>query len=125
MIGKDLAELVLKEAIKHVCKDNPEEAAKLGEGPSNIQLLEDVAKLTIDATKLVFKDKAGMKETVKLVLKEAIEEAAIVIVKQSVEMIVKTEAERILKELKMDVDHQSASSSKHSIHYWIDKHFKN
>ena len=94
----------------------------MSEGTSNVQLLEDVAKLAINTTKLVMKDKAGMKETVELVLKEAIEEATVVILKQTVELIVKKEAEKILKELKMNVDHHSASSSKDSVGYWIDKH---
>ena len=82
-VGKDLAELVLKEASKFVSNRDIKKELH-AEGVPTIQLLEDVAKLGVDAAKLILKDKEGVKETAKLILKEAIKEAVIVIVKKSV-----------------------------------------
>lgn len=129
-IGKDLAKLVLKEASKFV--SNRDLKKKLSaEGVPTIQLLEDVAKLVVDAAKLIFKDKEGVKETAKLILKEAIKEAAIVIVKESIELAVKEEAKHILNALEKMIDpekkidhHPTADSSKDhlkDISHWIDK----
>ena len=125
-VGKDLAKLVLKEASKFV--SNRDLKKKLNaEGVPTIQLLEDVAKLVVDAAKL----KEGVKETAKLILKEAIKEAAIVIVKESIELAVKEEAKHILNALEKRIDpekkidhHPTADSSKHhleDINHWIDK----
>ena len=120
-VGKDLAELVLKEASKVISNRDVKEMLS-AEGMTTIQLLEDVAKLVVDAAKLILEDKEGIKETAKLILKEAIKEAAIVIVKESVELAVKEEARLILKALEKKIDHQATTdSSKEGIDYWIDK----
>ena len=129
-VGKDLAKLVLKEASRFV--SNRDLKKKLNaEGVPTIQLLEDVAKLVVDAAKLILKDKEGVKETAKLILKEAIKEAAIVIVKESIELAVKEEAKHILDALEKRIDpekkidhHPTPDSSKHhleDINHWIDK----
>ena len=120
-VGKDLAELVLKEASKVVSNRDLKEKLS-AEGLTTVQLLEDIAKLVVDAAKLILKDKEGIKETAKLILKEAIKEAAIAIVKESIELAVKEEARLILKALEKKTDHQSTTdSSKESIDHWIDK----
>ena len=120
-VGKDLAELVLKEASKVISNRDVKEMLS-AEGMTTIQLLEDVAKLVVDAAKLILEDKEGIKETAKLILKEAIKEAAIVIVKESVELAVKEEARLILKALEKKIDHQATTdSSKEGIDHWIDK----
>ena len=119
-VGKDLAELVLKEASKLVA--NKDVTENLREGAISIHLLEDVVKLAVDAFKLIHKNKKGTKETVKIILKEAITEAALVIVKETVEVIVKEEAKKILEELRKKVDHPSPTES---MDHWIEKHFRN
>lgn len=92
------------------------------EGVTTIQLLEDVTKLVVDAAKLILKDKEGIKETAKLILKEALKEAAIVIVKESVELAVKEEAKLILKALEKQIDHYpTTDSSQEGINHWINK----
>ena len=118
-VGKDVAKLVLKEAAKLVRNKDIKE--KLSEGVTTIELLKDVAKLAVDAAKLILTDKEGIKETAMLILKEAIKEAALVIVKEAVELIVKEEAKLILKELEMKVDHPTASSAE-GINHWIEKY---
>ena len=116
---------MLKEAAKVV--GNRDEKEKLSEeGMITFQLLEDVAKLAVDAAKLILKDREGVKETAKLILKEAIKEAVIVIVKETVELVVKEEAKLILKALEKIIDHHPseltiAATKESSIDHWIDK----
>lgn len=120
-VGKDLAELVLKEASKIVSNRDMKEKLS-AEEVTTIQLLEDVAKLVVDAAKLILKDKEGVKETAKLILKEALKEAAIVIVEESVELAVKEEAKLIIKALEKKIDHHpTTDSSKEGINHWINK----
>ena len=120
-VGKDLAELVLKEAAKVVSNRDVKEKLS-AEDVTTFQLLEDVAKLVVDAAKLIVKDKKSIKETAKLILKEAIKEAVIIIVKETVELVVKEEAKLILKALEKRIDnHPTTASSKEGIDHWIDK----
>ena len=130
-VGKDLADLVLKEAARVVSDRNIRKELS-AEGVPTMQLLEDVAMLVVDAAKLVLKDKEGVKETAKLILKEAIKEAALIIVKESVELAVKEESKHILKALEKKTDHHpshekenvrhpTTDSLKEDINHWIDK----
>ena len=120
-VGKDLAALVLKESSKFISNGDVKKELR-EEGVPTIQLLEDVAKLGVDAAKLILKDKKGIKETAKLILKEAIKEAAIVIIRETVELAIKEEAKHILKELEKMIDHHpTTDSSKEGIYHWIDK----
>lgn len=124
VVGKDLAELVLKEAAKRVKNKDIKEKLS-AEGVTTVQLLEDVAKLGVEAAKLIIKDKEGIKETVLLILKAAVEEAIVVIVKESVEVIVKEEAKLILKKLEKKLDHHHVTTSpEEDIGHWIDKHIQ-
>lgn len=122
--------MVLKEASNIVSnRDLKKELS--AEGVPTVQLLEDVAKLAVDAAKLILKDKEGVKETAKLILKEAIKEAVIVIVKESIELAVKEEAKHILNALEKTIvpekkiDHHPTTDSLkdhvEDIDHWIDK----
>lgn len=119
-VGKDLAELVLKGVSKHVSNKDIKEKLN-AEEVSTLQLLEDVAKLAVDAAKLIFKDKEGIKVTAKLILKAALKKAAVIIVKEAVELVVKEQAKLLLNKIEMKIDHPH-TSSKESIGYWIEKH---
>ena len=113
--------MVLEESSKFISNGDVKKELR-EEGVPTIQLLEDVAKLGVDAAKLILKDKEGIKETAKLILKEAIKEAAIVIVRETVELAIKEEAKYILKELEKMIDHHpTTDSSKEGIYHWIDK----
>ena len=113
--------MILKEASKVVSNRDMKEKLS-AEGVTTIQLLEDVAKLVVDAAKLILKDKEGIKETAKLILKEALKEAAIVIIKESVELAVKEEAKLIFKALEKQIDHYpTTDSSQEGINHWINK----
>jgi hypothetical protein len=116
-VGRDLAKLVLKEASKLVNNKGIKE--ELSEGVSNIQLLEDVVKLAVDAVKLIHVDHESIKRTVQVILEEAIKEAALVIVKETVELVIKEEAKLLLQHLRKKIDHPSSSEG---ANHWIDKH---
>ena len=112
---------MLKETAKIVSNRDVKEKLS-AEGVTTFQLLEDVAKLVVDAAKLIVKDKESIKETAKLILKEAIKEAVIIIVKETVELIIKEEAKLILKALEKKTDHHpNTASPKDGIDHWIDK----
>ena len=109
--------MVLKEVSKFVSNRDIKKELH-AEGVPTIQLLEDVAKLGVDAVKLIPKDKEGVKEAAKLILKEAIKEAVIVIVKESVELAVKEEAKHILKEIEKKFEHHATPKDHHSSKKW-------
>lgn len=113
---------MLKEAAKFV-HNRDVEMKLIAEGVTAFQLLEDIAKLVVDAAKVILKDKKSIKGTAKVILKEAIKEAAIVIVKESVELAVREEANLILKKLEKKVDHHHPTTAppKEGIDHWIDK----
>ena len=112
---------MLKEAAKIVKNKDIKEKLST-EGVTTVQLLEDVARLAVDAAKLVLKDKEGIKVTAKLILKDAVKEAVEIVVKEAVELIIKEEAKLILKKLEKKIDPHPTSPPEEGIAHWIDKH---